>query len=173
MRILTVFLATALAATPLLAQGRRGPGGGDRTPTFDAVKEALSLTDAQLATIQENNAALREQMKAVFDEARQKREALEAELENANPNPTIVGQLVIDARASHAQAEELRTATVAQNAAVLDAQQQAALTALAEAGRSAALREAAMLSLIEGAEGHGPRGGFGMDGGPRRGGPRG
>ena len=174
MRILTMCLATAMAATALLAQGPRGPRDGSRAPSFDEVKEALSLTDTQLATIQQNNQASREQMRAVFEEAKEKREALKTEVENENPNPTIVGQLMLDAKASHEKAEAIREATREQNVATLDAQQQAALNALAEGDRSPALRQAGMLNLLEGPDGRrgkrgghrGPgRGGFG--GGPR------
>ena len=180
MRILTVCLATAMAATTLLAQGRPGRGDGSRTPNLDAVTEALNLNDSQLAAIQQNNRALREQVRAIMQEAHDKRQALDTELESENPNPTIIGQMMLDARASHEKAGELKSATREQNVGVLDAQQQAALTALQEADRSPALRQAGMLNLIEGGPGRGGPGGPGMKGrghGPRGGrdggGPRG
>ena len=169
-RILMACMATALAATTLAAQGRMGPRDRSRTPTFDEVKAALNLNDSQLAAIQENNTATREQVRAIFTEVKEKREALDAELESANPNPATVGQLMIDSRAAQERVKELHESAREQNLTVLDETQKAALAELQDEKRSAALREASMLNLVEG------RGGPGMDGrhrGPRGGGPRG
>lgn len=173
MRILMACLATAaLAATSLAAQGRMGPRDGFRTPSFDAVKAALSLSDSQVAAIQQNNEASREQVKTIFEESAAKREQMQAELESANPNPTTIGQLMLDARASHEKIEAIRAEVRERNLAGLDEQQKAALKALVDAEkRSAALHEAAMLNLVEGIGG--PGGGPGMERrphGPRRGG---
>ena len=167
MRILTLSLAAALAATTLLAQGPRGRRGGG-PPSFDAVKEALTLNEAQVEAIQQNNQAAREQARTISQQAREKHQALKAELDSASPNPTTVGQLMIDARALQAQAKTANDEARELNLAILDETQKAALTALVEAEeRTPALREAAMLNLIEGRGGRGP-GGPPM--GPRRGG---
>ncbi len=169
MRILTLALTTALAGAMLMAQGPRGPRGGDRTPNFEALQQAISLSDAQLAAIQENNAAAREQARTLMGEARDKHEALQAELDSPNPNPTTVGQLVIDARAIREQIKTVHEDTRDQNLASLDEAQKAALAELREGeGRSAALRQAAMLNLIEG---HGGRRGMRGRGGQGMGGP--
>lgn len=172
MRILTACMATALAATTLAAQGRMGPRDGSWTPTFDEVKTALNLGDSQLAAIQQNNEASREQVKTILDEAKQTHEALQTEMQSANPNPTTVGQLMLDARAAREQVKAIRDETREKNLAVLDETQKAALAELQDGERSPALREAAFLNLIEGRGGPGP----GMGGprmGPRRGGFRG
>ena len=164
MRILTACMVTALAATTLMAQGRMGPRDGSRTPSFDEVKAALNLNDSQLAAIQQNNQAAREQVRAIHDQSKEKHEALKAEMEAANPNPTTVGQLMLDARASRDQVKAIHDQTREQNLAVLDETQKTALAEL-EGERSPALRQAAMLNLIEG------RGGPGMGRGDGRRGP--
>jgi len=173
MRILMACLATAaLAATSLVAQGRMGPRDGSRTPNFDAVKAALNISDAQLAAIQQNNEASRDRVKAVFEETAAKREQMQAELESANPNPTTIGQLMLDARANHEKIAAIRAEVREQNLAGLDEQQKAALQALVDAEkRDPALREAAMLNLIEGKGGPGPGMGPGMGPGGPGGGP--
>jgi hypothetical protein len=155
----------ALAATTLLAQERGAAREGRRGPGTDAIKEALNLSDAQVAALEENNQALREAMHTVFEQSREKHKALETELEAANPNPTIVGQMVIDTHQARKQADDMRAEYREKALAMLDEQQKSALTALVEGKeKSPALFQAGALNLVDG-----PRGGFGM-GGPHRGG---
>lgn len=174
MRILIACLSLALGASTLAAQEGHGGFRGKRGGGTDAVKSALSLSDEQVTALQQNNQELREAMKAVFEQAGEKQEAIKAELENASPNPTVIGQLVIEAHAAREQTSELRAQYREKALAILNSSQQAALTALTEAEeRSPALREAAFLNLVEmdraafeGRGGH--RGGpGGFMGGPR------
>ncbi|MEZ5364582.1 MAG: periplasmic heavy metal sensor [Bryobacterales bacterium] len=172
MRILIACMTAALSVTMLAAQ-RHGGGFEGRAFNADALKTAINLTDEQVTALKDNNKALREAMKAIMDQAHEKQQAVEAELENTNPNPTTVGQLVIDAKALRSQADDLRAEYRTKALAVLNADQQSALTALVDAGeRSPALREAGMFNLLEmnrrdfgpgpGPGPHGPRrGGFG------------
>ena len=169
MRILIACLSLALGASMLVAQegGRHFRG----KPGTDAIKSALNLTDAQVTALQENNQALREAMKTVFEAASERHEAIQAELENANPNPTVVGQLMIDAHQARKQTDALRAEYREKAVAILDASQQSALAALKDSEeRSPALREAAFLNLIEvdrEAFGHGVPGHRGPMRGPR------
>lgn len=169
MRILIACMTAALGATMLVAQGPRGPFQGGRGFSTDEVQSALNLSDEQVTALKANNQALREALKAVMDQAHEKQQAMEAELENANPNPTVVGQLMIDAKNIRAQSNDIRAEYRTKALALLNAEQQSALTALEDSGeRSPALREAGMLNLLEmdreafGPGRHGPwRGGFG------------
>jgi Spy/CpxP family protein refolding chaperone len=163
-----------MAATALIAHERGEAREGRHGPGTEAVKGALNLSDEQVAALKQNNQELREAMHAVFEQAAEKHKALRAELESENPNPTIIGQMALDAHEAREQASGIRAEFREKALNVLDAQQKSALSALAESEeRSPALREAGMLNLIEGASGgfgkgmrHGPRGG-GFPGGPR------
>ena len=171
LRILIPTLTVAMAVTALVAAERGDARDGRRGPGTGAVKEALNLSDGQVEQLKQNNLELREAMRAVFEQAADKHKALRAELENENPNPTIIGQMTLDAHRAREQASDIRAEFREKALSVLDAQQKSSLAALAESEeRSPALREAAMLNLIDGPHG-GP--GQGMRHGPRRGGFRG
>ncbi|MCB9383085.1 MAG: Spy/CpxP family protein refolding chaperone [Bryobacterales bacterium] len=158
-------MTAALGVTALAAQRHGGFEG--KAFNADALKTAINLTDDQVTALKANNQAMREAMKAIMEQAHEKQQAIEAELENTNPNPTTVGQLMIDAKALRTQSSDLRAEYRTKALAVLNADQQAALTALVDSGeRSPALREAGMFNLLEM-----DRGDFGSgDRGPRRGG---
>jgi Spy/CpxP family protein refolding chaperone len=173
MRILIATLATTLAATALIAHERGEAREGRRGPGTDAIQGALNLSDEQVTALKQNNQDLREAMKAVFQDGAEKHKALKAELQSANPNPTIIGQMVLDAHAAREKASAMRAEYRDKALAVLDAQQKTALTSLSDAKENRpALFQAGMLNLVDA-----PHGAFGrgMPHGPRRGftGPRG
>ena len=179
MRILIACLSLALGASTLAAQEGHGTFRGKRGGGTDAVKSALNLSDEQVTALRQNNQELREAMKAVFEQAGEKHQAIKAELENASPNPTVIGQLVIEAHAAREQTSEIRTQYHQKALAILDSSQQTALTALKDSEeRSPALREAVWLNLVEmdreAFDGRGgPRGGHRGGPGGFMGGPRG
>ncbi|OLD57897.1 MAG: hypothetical protein AUI54_01000 [Acidobacteria bacterium 13_1_40CM_2_56_5] len=101
-RTLYVALIIATFTIGLLAQGRRGgPGFGGTPPDPTALlKAALNLTDAQVDAVKALIATRQQQTEAIRTETQQKRQALDAVLNVASPNPTDVGNAAIALRAS-------------------------------------------------------------------------
>jgi Spy/CpxP family protein refolding chaperone len=107
--------ATMVLASSALMFAQRGlrpagaaPGAIERGQTGSrngALKEALNLTDAQVEAIQGLRATRQERAMAIQAEMRQKREALEAQLNAAQPNATTVGNAAI---ALHATQQRLQ-----------------------------------------------------------------
>ncbi len=165
---ITAIIATTLFAVALFAQGPGERRGGHRTP--DALIEYLQLDEEQVAALQENNRALRQEIRTIMQNAREERGTVREELEQDNPNPTIIGQALVDAKevreAIKAKREEYRANALA----VLTGDQQNALAGLQQAlDLAPTAKQGVMMNLLEGPEGEMQRGGFG----PRRGGGRG
>ena len=165
---LVAIIASAALAVVLFAQGPEGRRGR-QTP--DALIAYLNLSDTQVAALQENNKAMREAIRAIMESARGERDGVREELQQDNPNPTIVGQALVDAKetreAIHAKSAEFRGNALA----ILNADQQASLAALQEALELApTARQAIGANLLEAPEGQmgsgGPGGPFAKRGGP-------
>jgi hypothetical protein len=92
---LVAIVASATFAVVLFAQGPEGRRGR-QTP--DALVAYLNLSDTQVAALQENSKAMREAIRAIMESARDGRGDVREELEQDNPNPTIVGQVLVDAK---------------------------------------------------------------------------
>lgn len=114
--VATLALASLLTV-PVFAGNHRGPGGphhdkfhrfhgGDGADGADVgeriaerhaerLTRALDLTDAQQATLQSLQATLGETIRPLFESMRTTREALEALLDSANPDPAAVGAKAI------------------------------------------------------------------------------
>jgi Spy/CpxP family protein refolding chaperone len=100
-----VWLCASLAgAQPAGAPGGRGPGG------FMAGRMArvLNLSDDQKAAFQKVLEQQRPQMQALHQQLRDNHSKLEDALKGDNPDPAVVGQLVIQGRALMKQGEGLR-----------------------------------------------------------------
>ena len=156
--ILPIALVALVGSTILVAQDedprqRRGP-------RFDAIQEALDLTDEQVTALQENGKALRESMRAVMEGTKETREALRTEMQLESPNPAIVGQYMIDLKNVRDEVKALRDASRESALTVLTDEQKATLAELeAAAERAPVAMQARGLNLLEGQErGEGRRG---------------
>ena len=176
-RTTTILLATAISATMLLAQrpfGPRGDGEGPQGPrTPDALVELLSLDEAQLTALRENNQAFAEAVRGVMTANREKMQQFREAVENQDA--TLIGQLFLERGQVREQIAELREQYRASAQQILTEQQQATLANLQQ--QLEQLRElapvagqAARLNLLEGEGPGGP--GIGPRSG-RRGGPGG
>jgi Spy/CpxP family protein refolding chaperone len=160
MKFKSLLLAVVLAAPALLAQAGPGPRGPRGPLNLDAVKQVLELTDH-----------FTNELRPAMGQIREKRQALQEEMQRDSPNATIVGQLQVEIaelrkqiRAKHAaQADQLR--------AVLTDAQKAKLAELQKAAELLpAIHQARALSLLDAPEdiGEGPGFGRGMGFGPMR-----
>jgi hypothetical protein len=148
---LVAIIASAALAGVLFAQAPEGRRGR-QTP--DALIAYLNLNETQVAALQENNKAMREAVRAIMESARSGREGVRDELKQDNPNPTIVGQALVDAKetreAIRAKKDEFRTNALA----ILTADQQVSLAALQQALELApTARQAIGANLLESPEG--------------------
>ena len=165
---LVAIIASAALAGVLFAQGPEGRRGR-QTP--DALIAYLNLSETQVAALQENNKAMREAMRAVMESARDGRGDVREELQQDNPNPTIVGQALVDAKETREAIRAKKAEFRANALAILTADQQASLAALQQALELApAARQAIGANLLESPEGQmgraGPGAHFGRRGGP-------
>lgn len=143
----------ALSATVLLAQTTQlGPG-------VAAVKSALGLSDQQVQQLVQLRKDEQQALQPTREKMREKRQALMTERQAANPNPTAIGQLVIDIQGLQKQIQTANQASHVQALAVLDDAQKAKLKELDQTARTerAAIRGAEMLNLLlMPAQGRGP-----------------
>ena len=152
MRRILFAVAMTLSLTAALA-AQRGPGGprGGLTPTA-RLKDALGLTDAQVAAITALAETERTRMQAIMSEVQQKRQALDTLLNSASPVPVDVGSAAIALHASEAKITAEQNYFISQIKQQLTGDQQQKLDTLlaANGGRG----------LLPGLGGPGP-GGFG------------
>jgi Spy/CpxP family protein refolding chaperone len=166
---LVAIIASAVFAVTLFAQGPEGGREGRRgARSLDALVEFLDLSEAQVTAVRDNNKAMREEVRAIMEAAQDDRSAARDELNQDNPNPTIVGQALVDGKetreAIKAKREEFRASALD----ILTGDQQAKLATLQQQiALAPAARQAVGANLLEGPEGErGP-------GGPHRGRGRG
>ncbi len=170
---LVAIIASAALAVVLFAQGP-GPEGRRGRQTPDALIAYLHLSDAQVASLQENNKSMHEAVRTIMESARGERQGVREELKQDNPNPTIVGQALVDAKETREAIRAKRAEFRANALAILTADQQASLAALQQALELApTARQAIGANLLEAPEGDmgprgpgGPAGPFGRRGGP-------
>jgi Spy/CpxP family protein refolding chaperone len=134
----------------LLAQpggrGQRGPWG----PRPDALKELLSLSDAQLQQIREITKKQMEDLKPIGEQMREKGQALRDEMKKETPDQARVGQLTVDLKGLREQLKSKRAARGDSISAVLTPEQREKLNKLKEAAKlGPAVRQAAALGLID------------------------
>lgn len=140
-------ITQAVVAQPLARRAGQGSG-------IPALKDFLSLSDEQIQQLtamgqekQKTLAPLREQM-------REKAAALAEARRAANPNPTAIGQLVLETQRLREQVQSVNKEYHEKALALLDATQREKLAALeqvtrrAAAGRGAAAGAAALNLLL-------------------------
>lgn len=181
MKLATSALLTLLCAGLLVAQGPFGDGAGRRGgKSLEAVQETLMLNDAQIEQMRANQKEVRQAMREVFAQNREKRNQLRELMQSDNPDAFQIGQLTLELRNVGEQVKEARAAAREKNLMLLDEAQKERLQALTDAAALApSIHGAAALNLIEGAgfAGRGPgagmRGRGGHGGGPGARGARG
>lgn len=171
---LVAIIASAVFAVTLLAQGPAGGREGWRGGhNLDALVGYLALTEEQTTALRDNNRALREEVRTIMQAAREERSGVRDELNQENPNPTIIGQALVDAKATRdaikAKREEYRASSI--EVLKLNTEQKNALTALQQAlDLAPTARQAIGANLLGAPEGTMGRGGHT---GPRTGGQHG
>ena len=163
MKRFVAIIASAAFAITLFAQAPEGGREGRRgARNLDALVEYLDLTEDQVTAIRENNKAMREEVRTIMQSARDGRSGVRDELDQDNPNPTIVGQALVDAQQTREAVKAKREEFRANAFAILNGDQQVALAALQEAMALApTARQAVGANLLDAPEGmmgpHGPR----------------
>jgi Spy/CpxP family protein refolding chaperone len=165
--IKTIFATFALSGL-LLAQGPGfgpRPGAQGQPPAPTALIEYLGLTEAQVTQLTDLRKSLPDVVKPIAEQIRTKNEALREEMQKTNPNPAIVGQLMVDMKALREQIRAEHVKLNDQAKAILTDAQKTKLAALEEAAKLLpAFRQAIGFGLLDAPEGPGAgrRGGPGM-----------
>jgi Spy/CpxP family protein refolding chaperone len=123
-RTLLAVTATLMLAGTLFAQT------GQRQNPLTGLKNALGLTDAQVTAIQNLEQTERSRVQTLMTDVRQKRQALDALLNTASPNPTDVGNAAIALHAAEARLTPERDNFVTQLKTLLTGDQQQKLDTL-------------------------------------------
>jgi hypothetical protein len=166
MRISVVAIALILVAAFACAQ----PAG----PALTQLKAYLSLSDAQVQSIQAVQSNLRTSTASLRQQMNGKQRELNTAVREGSTSAAALGQLHLDNQALQKRIADAEAAAGPQMAAVLTPAQQALLQNLVEAQKlQAAVREAEMLGFITPADGRGAGMGPGMGMGGRGAGPGG
>jgi Spy/CpxP family protein refolding chaperone len=183
-------ILTVISATALCAQGPRGLGwgpGGPPTgaqPNLGEVKTYLSLTDAQIQSLQAIGTQERTAIDGLHQQIATKRQALDKLTSSGSTDATAMGNLLVEMQNLRKQITAVRNSLQPQALNVLTADQKTKLNNLQSATQNLpAMREAGYLGLLTSPAGpgaglgFGPRMGLGacMGGGPGMGmglGPR-
>ncbi|MCL4794336.1 MAG: periplasmic heavy metal sensor [Bryobacteraceae bacterium] len=163
--MLKTILATFALSGLLLAQGPgQGPRAGGQPPAPDALKTFLELTDAQVQQLVELRRSLPDTVKPFAEQIREKNQALREEMQKTNPDPAVVGKLMVEMKAIREQIHAEHAKLNDQAKALLTDAQKAKLAELEAAQKLApAIRQAVGFGLIDGLTGAGRRGpGAGM-----------
>ena len=146
-----------LAAAVLMAQTAM-PQNGPRQraqgrPAVKALQAAIGLSDQQVQQLVQLRKDEQQALQPVRQQLREKREALQTARQSANPDPTTVGQLVLDLQKLTQQVQSANQDYHNRALGVLDATQQSKLQDLqkgaeAGAGDRRALMAARALNLL-------------------------
>ena len=134
---LASILLLALTPAAILAQPGDGPGRGGMhgpgAPRFlHHVARQLNLTDEQGDEWKQIVEALHESVQPLLEEAKALHQELRDLTESANPDPTVVGQLHLDAAALHKDVRALHENAQTDLRAILTAEQLAVWDELQE-----------------------------------------
>jgi len=131
-RTLLSVAAAMMLAIAVFAQIPPGtmPSGGQHQNPLTGLKNALGLTDAQVTAIQALEQTERTRIQAIMTDVRQKRQALDALLNAASPNPTDVGNAAIALHAAEAKLSPERDNFLTQLKSLLTGDQQQKLDTL-------------------------------------------
>ncbi|HZT29997.1 MAG TPA: periplasmic heavy metal sensor [Bryobacteraceae bacterium] len=164
-----LFLAAACVSAAL-AQNVTAP-----TPPTDQVKTYLSLTDAQIQSLQSIRQQESQALSSLRQQIMQKQNTLAQQMQNGSTDATTMGNLLVDIVNLQKQLSQQQSTYHTQAVAVLTTDQQTKLQALQSAASLApAVRQAEGLLLVtppSGGPGMGP--GFGPGFGPGGAGPQG
>ncbi len=151
MHIRRLFMGLA-AAGVLLAQTAPRPGAAP-PPGVAAVKEFLGLSDQQMQQLTQLRSEEQQLLQPLREQIRVKAQALQEAQKAASPNPTVVGQLVLDLQNLRKQIAAINGAYHAKAMALLDSAQKEKLETLAQAAQRAnrarlAINGATALNLL-------------------------
>jgi Spy/CpxP family protein refolding chaperone len=133
-RFLLILAATALLAqVPPAATAGRGRQAGAGVA---AVKKALDLSDQQVQQLVQLRREEQKALQPVREQMREKRQALQTARQSASPNPTAIGQLVIDLQGLQKEVQAKNEDYHAKALALLDDAQKAKLKDLQQAARA-------------------------------------
>jgi Spy/CpxP family protein refolding chaperone len=112
------------------------PGQGAlQRPAVKALQSALGLSDQQVQQLVQLRKDEAQALQPIRQQVREKREALQEAREAATPNPTTVGQLVLDLQKLEAQVRSINEDYHNRALAVLDAAQRDKLDDLQKGGQ--------------------------------------
>ncbi len=153
-----MLLALLLAGTAFAQQGPPAGARGAGRPAFQALKNYLSLTDAQVTNLTAVETALREALKPLHQDLLAKRQALFAENQKTTPDPNVVAQLKQDIANLLTQIQDQRSNYQKQALAYLNPDQLDLLAKLNDVLKLMPVaRAAAALDLITPPDGMGMR----------------
>lgn len=146
---LTTAVLLAQTATPPAGVGQ----GALQRPAVQALQTALGLTDQQVQQLVQLRKDEMQVLQPIRQQIRDKREALQTAREATPPNPTTVGQLVLDIQKLQDQVRSTNEDYHNRALAVLDATQQEKLQNLQQstprtAGTRAIIMAARTLNLL-------------------------
>ena len=152
-----LLLLAAVAAGVAVAQGPGPgpggvPGGGPPAvqPGTDQVKAFLALTDAQLDNLRRLRREQAESNRGTFEQIAERERALRTAMDKTAPNPTEVGQIMVDMKNLREQIRQNDAKYRTLALAVLTADQKTKLKALEDAEKlRPAINQAAGLNLLE------------------------
>ncbi len=120
-----------LTTAVLLAQTAPPPAGPSEgalgRPAIKALQAAIGLSDQQVQQLVQLRKEERQALQPVRQQVRDKREALRTARQAANPDPTTVGQLVLDVQKLTEQIQSANQGYHNRALGVLDATQQSKL----------------------------------------------
>lgn len=158
-----------LLAAAAAAFAQPPAGSMPRTPDVSSLKTYLSLTDAQVNTLQQARQSEMTALRSVFEEIQTKETALRNLLNTNTTDAAAVGRLVLDIQTARKKVESTQATYRTQAVNTLTADQKTKLTALDTAMKLRdEIQQAVMLNLLQPEEGPGGPGfggpGFGPGG---------
>jgi Spy/CpxP family protein refolding chaperone len=160
--LVAAFAAVTFAQPgPLPGRGPGGPGPNVEQPrTSDALKTALSLTDAQVTSLTTLQQQKHSQLQTIRQQIAEKQQAIHTALQNDNPDANAIAALLVQSAALQKQAKSIGSGYQSQALAILTDAQKTKLKDLENAqSLQRAVREAEGMDLLTRPEGEGP--GFG------------
>ena len=147
------FLPILTLATALFAQGPGGHGFGPHRMAMqaktDQVQSYLSLTAAQIQSLQQLHQSEMTALKPIFDQIQQARQSLHTQLQSGSADATALGKLLLSIQSLEQQVSTSRTSLQQQATAVLTADQKTKLAALQNAASlMPTINEAMALNLL-------------------------
>lgn len=119
------------AAAVLLAQPTPRPGAA--APGISAVKDFLGLSDQQVQQLVEMRREEQQVLQPLRQQVREKAQALREAQQAATPNPTTVGQLILDLQSLRKQVAAVNESYHTKALSLLDATQKEKLANLEQA----------------------------------------